>query len=404
MEALKKPSVQFLILLLVGCGVTGAIFLQKQSKGTQEVTAPPSPPPAGMGQKVVEQVPTQRGEVQRATVKDGDMVELNFPKERPRPPDPIKSVVVSEKKKDEGPRELPSMVHMEVEVEEPPLEFEAPRIFGPRGLLIKAALVLTVDSSSLDTPVLAMVTEDVFWNGNILVPAGTQVFSKASEGKTRDRIEVKGTYTFVWADGREYKINGIALDHDTLDDESFSVTDGSAGIRGEILKTDEYAELKLLVGEMVSGLAANSQETFQSVLGPVPDNTASNSAFAGISSAGDRYAELMLSRIESDLTYVRVAAGQTFYIFTEDVFEPGLASVAGELQGNEAKSSFQLQQEAYLERIAAEQAKYNAGSADSRAAPAEELRRQQFAADRDAYLERVTTLIQTKPEPTPPLK
>lgn len=400
MKHLKKPGVQFLILLVVGGIVGGVIYLQKTANlgGSARVeNKDAAPPPKGMGQKVVEKVPTKRGDVKRALVEDGDMEELNFPKARtPPPPDPVRNVADEKKKDKEGPRALPSLVHFD-QPPPPELALEAPRVFGPRGLLIRAALVLTLDSSSLNTPVLAMVTEDVYWNGDLLVPAGTQVFAQASDGKVRDRIEVAGTYTFVWADGREYKIAGIALDHDSLDDESYSLTDGSAGIRGQVIKTDQYSELKLLIAELVSGLAANSQQTFQSVLGPVPENTASNSAFAGISTAGERYAELMLSRIETDLTFVRVPAGQTFYIFTEDVFEPNLASVAGAVQGNEAKSGFEIQREAYssaVDAAASESQPIDSGS-DSRTAEEKRLERQDQ--ERDAYLDRVTELLKSTP-------
>ena len=55
----------------------------------------------------------------------------------------------------------------------------------------------------------------------------------------------------------------------------------------------------------------------------------------------DRYAKLMLDQIEGDGLFVRVPAGTEFYIYTLQVFEPKLASVAGLKQGQQPVNSWQ---------------------------------------------------------------
>ncbi|MCB1237175.1 MAG: hypothetical protein KDM91_19065 [Verrucomicrobiae bacterium] len=395
MTLLQKPAIQILIVALVSGGVGGGIWLQKTHENDPKAPAPAN---KTLGVNAPEKVDTERGDVTRKVVESGKVEKLILPKEKSPPPDPIEKIEA--KPRDETPerKQLPELVHLQKTLE-PRFLPEEPRIFGPRGLLIRAALVLTVDSSTIETPVLGLVIEDVYWNGELLVPAGTQVFAKATPGKTRDRIEVRGQFTFVWGDGREYKINGIALDHETEEDGTFSITDGSAGIRGEVLKTDEYAELKLLVASVVSGLGRSSQETYRTVLGEEAVNSASNAVLEGVSEASDRYAELLLSRIEEDLTFVRVAAGTTFYVFTEDVFEPDLASIAGVRQGNDALSSIELQRRAY-EAAAADyrddpRQAAPSGPGGGPSSAEESLQRRHSAESRDAYLDRIATLIES---------
>lgn len=51
-------------------------------------------------------------------------------------------------------------------------------------------------------------------------------------------------------------MSGLALDHER-DPETgtWGITDGSAGLRGKLLKTDNLAEVKLYVAALLSGAA-----------------------------------------------------------------------------------------------------------------------------------------------------
>ncbi len=286
------------------------------------------------------------GEDRTAKIGSDQQVErFVVPTQKPPPPTLISTG--GGKKQEQGPPPYPKLVHVSNPSPSKPFEPSAPTFFAPRGMLIKAALVITVDSSSLETPVLALITEDVYWNRRLIIPAGTQVLAQAAQGRTRDRIEVKGNYTFIWADGREYNISCIALDHERLSDGSYALTDGSAGIRGQIVKNDQYAELKILVAEALEGMMNNNQQQFQSIYGLVPQNTSRNAALGGGSQAASAYSGLLTKRLEQDLDFVRVPAGTQFYIFTKDVFEPDLASVAGLRQGGKAATSWQLAEETY---------------------------------------------------------
>ncbi|MCA1963110.1 MAG: TrbI/VirB10 family protein [Prosthecobacter sp.] len=389
MKHLQKPAVQ-MVLLIVVVGIAAAVFYSSRKPVNAVVNAPKVNKEGQVVNTIVAEDKTVKQEDRRVTtVGDDQQVQpLYVQPKKQAPPSLVSTSSKSTGQKPPPPPPYPKLAHVANPVQE---DFtpQAPTLFAPRGLLIKAALVLTVDSSSLETPVLALVTEDVYWNRKLIVPAGTQVLAKAAQGRVRDRIEVKGQYTFVWADGREYNISCIALDHEREADGTYGITDGSSGIRGQIIKNDQYAELKIMVAEALQGLMNNNQTQFQSIYGLVPDNTSRNAALGGGSQAASAYSQLLTKKLDQDLDFVRVAAGTQFYIYTLAVFEPELASVAGLKQGGKEASSWQIAQEAYA-RAEAQNTARAASAADTAAATrkAEEEKR---AADRAA---RVNELIQ----------
>ena len=128
--------------------------------------------------------------------------------------------------------------------------------FAPFGRLIPCELVITVDSSSIQTPIIGLVTEDIFHHGQLIIPAGTEVHGTAQVDRARERIASNGRWTLVWQNGQELNVSGLALDHEREPETgSWGITDGSAGLRGKLLKTDNLAEVKLYVAALLSGAA-----------------------------------------------------------------------------------------------------------------------------------------------------
>lgn len=394
MKQLQKPGVQMLILFVVVAGGAAAYILSKQAPPPANVAATTAAPTGkGVGQMAVEENKVEAGDKRSGTVSSGSVNRLTLPKEKPKPPT-ITAMSMGPQKKDEKPPPLPKLVH----IDKPHVEkfkFEEPKLFAPRGLLIKAALVITVDSSSFDTPVLAMVTEDVYFQQKLIVPAGTQVIAKAGQGRLRDRISISGGFTFVWADGREYTIPGIALDHERLSDGSYGITDGSAGIRGQIVKNDQYAELKILFAEALQGIMNNNQSQFQSIYGLAPQNTSRNAALGGGSQAAATYSEMLTQKLDEDLDYVRVPAGAQFYIFTEAVFEPDMASIAGLKQAGGAQTSWDLAAETYA-RAQADQVQLSRSELATQTAA--DANRPEVSA---AQISRVRGLLPASSQPSP---
>ena len=288
-----------------------------------------------LGQMAPEEVAPETSDTLTSEWVEANKLDKFAPKRAPDEPTPLVQPQSSPKTK---PEALPKLVHFfdadpprrKPVVEQP----EPPRHFAPPGTLIPCQLIITVDSSSLDTPVVGFVTEDVWHNQNLIVPAGTEVHSFARKGRVRDRIEANGVWNFVWHDGRQVNVRGVALDREyDLDKDNYGITDGSAGIRGQIAKTDEFLEFKLFASTAIAGIARSSKENAASIFGEIPRNSPGNAALDGASAVADRYAKLLLDQIEGDGLFVRVPAGTEFYVYTLQVFEPKLASVAGRKQG-----------------------------------------------------------------------
>ena len=295
-----------------------------------------------LGQMSPEEIgPDPDTPVKSEWVKEGEIEKFN------PPPDKVAPIPRQVVERTEAPTKLalPSLVHLYQEAQDDPAEPEPtkpPKTFAPTGMLIPCQLVITVDSSSLQTPVVGFVTDDVWHNQNLIIPAGTEVHSFAKRGRVRNRIEVSGTWTFVWQDGREVRINGVALDREyDPDKDSFAITDGSAGIRGKVEKSDQFLEFKMFAATALSGASRNAKGTTKTVLGEYENNSITNALLDGGESVADRYARLMLDQIEGDGLFVRVPAGTEFYIYTLQVFEPKLASVAGLKQNQRPRNSWE---------------------------------------------------------------
>lgn len=194
--------------------------------------------------------------------------------------------------------------------------------FAPFGRLIPCELVITVDSSSIQTPIVGLVTEDIFHHGQLIIPAGTEVHGSAQVDRVRERIASSGRWTLVWQDGRELNVSGLALDHEIDPDTgTWGITDGSAGLRGKLLKTDDLAEVKLFIATLLSGAASALTQNQTTAFGTFALPTLQNAPLQGAQSVLDRYAQQILYTIERDGFYVRVPAGKQFYLYVTQTID-----------------------------------------------------------------------------------
>ena len=202
--------------------------------------------------------------------------------------------------------------------------------FAPFGRLIPCELVITVDSSSIQTPIIGLVTEDIFHHGQLIIPAGTEVHGTAQVDRARERIASNGRWTLVWQSGQELNVSGLALDHE-LDPETgtWGITDGSAGLRGKLLKTDNLAEVKLYVAALLSGAADVFTDRQISAFGSFALPSLQNAPLRGAQAVLDRYAQQILTAIERDGFYVRVPAGKQFYLYITQTVDEDDAKIGG---------------------------------------------------------------------------
>jgi len=204
------------------------------------------------------------------------------------------------------------------------------RFYAPYGRLISCELIVTVDSSSIQTPIIALVTDDIYHDGRLIIPAGTEVHGTAQADHKRERIASNGGWTLVWHTGEELHLEGVALDREKdPNGEGWGITDGSAGLRGQVLKTDNLAELKLFAATFLSGAASALSQTRQTVVGTELLPTLQNAPLQGAQNVLSTYAQQILDTIQRDGFYVRVPAGKEFYLYVTQTIDKSDAVVGG---------------------------------------------------------------------------
>lgn len=202
-------------------------------------------------------------------------------------------------------------------------------VSAPYGRLIPCETVVALESNRLDTPVIGLVTQDVWHEGKLVVPAGAEVHGRAALDRTRERLAVQGTWRIVWRtpgadNGTDLQVEGLALDRD-YDDGVWGEHDGSAGLRGQIIRTQDDRELKLFVATFLA-TATSALQTTTSTIGALgeaalPVATARNATLAGSGAVLREYAQNIRDAIARDGFYLRVPAGKQFYLYVTQTLD-----------------------------------------------------------------------------------
>jgi hypothetical protein len=192
---------------------------------------------------------------------------------------------------------------------------------------------ITIDSAKIETPIIGFVTEDVWHDGKLIIPAGAEVHGRAQVDPSRERIASEDNWVLVWRttdrmNGAELPLHGIALDMERNETTgTWQLTDGSAGLKGDILKTDNWAEIKLFAATFLSAATTgleNTQNSTNALTGQTtqtPLATPKNAALAGASAVLNQYAQQILDSIKRDGFYVRVPAGKQFYLYVNQTID-----------------------------------------------------------------------------------
>ena len=205
-------------------------------------------------------------------------------------------------------------------------------VYAPYGRLIPCETVITVDSASIHTPIIGLVTEDVYHAGKLVIPAGTEVHGTAQADRQRERIASDSSWTFVWQTGEEMRIKAIALDREfdnSTNQSGWGITDGSAGLRGRVIKSDDMAEIKLFAATFLSGAAGVFTEKKDTLLGPVTSPSLNNAPMVGAQDVLKVYAQRISDSIQRDGFYVRVPSGKQFYLYILQTIDRADATVGG---------------------------------------------------------------------------
>ena len=206
---------------------------------------------------------------------------------------------------------------------------QAPTAWLPPAIFIPCALVNTVESSHINTPVVGEVLRDVYQNGHLIIPAGAVVSSFAESGAVRDRIEVAGVWLIVYPDGRHLRVRGIACDREANpSNQQFGTEDGSAGLQGELIESDHWANAKafialLMTATMQTGTAVASsalQASHTTGVVGLPDTTPILA----------KYLDQLLNGETGDGRFVRVPASKEFYVFVTETVLPANRAITDE--------------------------------------------------------------------------
>jgi hypothetical protein len=204
--------------------------------------------------------------------------------------------------------------------------------YAPFGRLISCETIVTVDSSSMQTPIIGLVTENIYHAGKLIIPAGTEVHGTAKTDHQRERIASGTSWTLVWQNGEEMQIKAIALDREFASDTNqtgWAITDGSAGLRGELIKSDNLAEIKLFAATFLSGAAGALTEKQQTIFGPINSPSLNNAPLEGAQDVLKVYAQQISDSIQKDGFYVRVPSGKQFYLYVLQTLDRADASIGG---------------------------------------------------------------------------
>jgi hypothetical protein len=226
------------------------------------------------------------------------------------------------------PPELPISLYHTTTV-----DTEVSDTYAPYGRLIPCETVITIDSAKIETPIIGFITEDVWHDGKLILPAGAEVHGKAQVDPSRERIASEDNWVIVWRttdrlNGAELPLHGVALDMErNYQTGTWQLTDGSAGLKGDILKTDNWAEIKLFAATFLSAATTgleNTQTSSNALTGETtqtPLSTPKNAALAGTSAVLNQYAQQILDSIKRDGFYVRVPAGKQFYLYVTQTID-----------------------------------------------------------------------------------
>ncbi len=202
------------------------------------------------------------------------------------------------------------------------------KLYAPFGRLIPCELIITVDSSTIRTPIIGLITEDIYFGGHLIIPAGTEVHGVAEVDRARERIASDNRWTLVMQDGEELTLSGFALDREAdTNGVGWGITDGSAGLRGRLIKTDDLAEIKLFAATFLTAAAGTLTENQQTLLGTQVLPTTQNAALQGAQGVLGAYAKQIYDSIQRDGFYVRVPAGKQFYLYVTQTIDRNDAAV-----------------------------------------------------------------------------
>lgn len=220
--------------------------------------------------------------------------------------------------------------------------------FAPYGRMISCKMINTVESGNTQTPLIAVVTEDLWWintsgEKKLIIPAGTEVHGTIDGSKpVRNRLVTGNNFVLVWQAssnmvGFELQLKGIALEKSTYPDNPVlaTISDMSAGIPGQVVSNENLSKFMMYTLAFAQGVAQGYQTTEVYSDSGVTVSTQDGTTKSAIARGTETLAQVMLQDVSQMIAkesyYIRVAAGTEFYLFVQQVINLDDAKVADTL-------------------------------------------------------------------------
>jgi hypothetical protein len=200
---------------------------------------------------------------------------------------------------------------------------------APYGQLLRCELVQTVMTSNLQTPVIAMVTEPLWWNGKEVIPAGVIVHGVAASSPVRDRVGTGTKWVLVWPhrdewNGKKLVLTAIALACDKTEN-GWAKIDGSAGIKGDVISNEEqqrmYAYMASFISGLGEGMVAENEDTTGSTTTKTTGGTFADALGKAFQKSASDISDQLFKELSKSMFYVEARAGTEFYLYiTQDIY------------------------------------------------------------------------------------
>jgi len=311
-ELFQKPAGRLILFLVAGALVLAFVFSGKRRSSPEPVNAiVPAQATTAKGYSFQEDIPVAPPTRSQVAGQPQSQIAAK-PTPTPKPPPPIPQAIFATK-------------------EESRSEY-----YLPYGRLLRCELVNAVESTNIETPIIGLITEDVWQAGRLVLPAGTEVHGLAQKTAARERIGSERQWVLVFQDGRELPLSGTVLDYapDGTNPDKWGETDGSAGLRGYMIAADKYAEAKAILASMISA-GAGAFPSMTNIISPLTGGVTQvqqggyqDAIAAGIQAGGQIYSQRLLEGLDKDPYYVRVPGGTTFYLYVSQTVDLAKARIA----------------------------------------------------------------------------
>jgi hypothetical protein len=181
----------------------------------------------------------------------------------------------------------------------------------PAAMMAAAHLINTVLSNDTDSPVIAVIDEDIAWRNAVVIPSGTKVLGQGSLQVRTHRLRTRFN-SFVFPDGSQHRTSLMAF-----------MPDNSPGLTGIFHTGVLQKNAGRALGTFVGGLADGMKERNETPFGYVQDRGGiKNGLLNGITETSLDQARETAGDIKQVDAVLEVPAGTQFLIFFEQEFTP----------------------------------------------------------------------------------